>query len=141
MKLMSVTITLLKPNGKTFKDEKDVFDWELQNLSKNRVLNYSYMRSLSGRSWHRVEKRLSDFPWANVPNCKHLPCDVKCYAQGWFLRKSFFNKKNTLCICTSKKQMQSIMKKYFDFRDTNAIETYHRFMNAWEDGMIFELSF
>lgn len=145
--VMSVCMSIFKPNGKNFKDFEDAYHWEWQDLNLNHIIDYTHSKRMAGYSWHRVEKRFSDFSWLSLSDnpdkslCKYLPCDVCAYAQGWFFKKSFFKKKFTYCICTTKNQMQGILKKYLDFKDECAYDIYRHFMSVWEDGMIFELSF
>ena len=71
---------------------------------------------------------------------KYIPVDVVQYAQGWFLKKKFFNKEITHSFCITKKQMENFFKQYIDFNsyDDRGKEAVDRFLNTWEDGMIFE---
>ena len=100
------------------------------------------------RGWKRLVKHFDGFPIKTFNNGrtiqKYIPVDRVEYAQGWFFKKRFFNKKMTRVFCTTKKQMENFFKQYIDFNDkhdTRGREAVDRFLNAWEDGMIFECAF
>ena len=99
------------------------------------------------RGWRRLAKRLKNLNTKTFKNSrytqKYIPVDEVQYAQGWFFKKKFFNKEITYVLCTTKKQMENFFKQYIDYNshDTRAKEAVERFINAWEDGMLFECSF
>ena len=97
------------------------------------------------RGWRRMRNRMSNikfkvFEHPRLGKQKYLCVDEVEYAQGWFFKKSFFNKEMTWVICTTKHQMECFFKQYIDYQntDTRGAEAVKRFLNAWEDGMIFE---
>lgn len=74
---------------------------------------------------------------------KVIPVDIIQYAQGWFFRKSFLDRKVSLYIGTTKKQMETFFHKYLKYNDKvhNVYEITRNFLDSWEDGMIFMCSF
>ena len=97
------------------------------------------------RGWKRLSNRMSElkfknFDYPGIGTTKYLCLDEVQYAQGWFFKKPFFNKEITLVFCTTKHQMECFFKQYIDYQshDDRGAEAVERFLNAWEDGMIFE---
>lgn len=99
-----------------------------------------------GRGWRRIKNRLNTLPIQTFNNgrysLRYIPVDEVEYAQGWFFKKRFFKKEITFVICVTKQQMENFFKQYIDFNneDTRGREAVDRFLNAWEDGMVFECS-
>ena len=58
-------------------------------------------------------------------------------------KEFIFSKKVTTVICTTKQEMLHFFNQYIDYwgKDTRGKECVESFINAWEDGMIFECSF
>lgn len=96
------------------------------------------------REKHRTLKKIISLPWKSFHNdyyeFRYIVVDQVVYRQGWFLRKRFFNKKQWAVLCTSKKEIENFFKMYGDKSDA-AEEARNAFLNAFEDGMIFECSF
>lgn len=97
------------------------------------------------RGWKRLASRFEDMPIKTFKSARgiqrYIPVDEVQYAQGWFFKKRFFNKEITFVFCTTKEQMENFFKQYVDFNhpsDDRGKEAVNRFINAWEDGMIFE---
>ena len=70
------------------------------------------------------------------------------YAQGWFFTKTFFNNKTTIYYAASKDHMIKLLDQFIDKKYNSRnnhgnygkiSDVYNRFVNAFEDGMIFEL--
>lgn len=96
------------------------------------------------RGWHQVFDKLKQFTIKSFRNVngqyyQYIPVDSVVYRQGWFLRKRWFNKKNWYYVATTKKQMEDFFNRYFD-RSERAIEARKALLDAWHDGMIFEIS-
>lgn len=96
------------------------------------------------RGWGRYAKRLNTMPIQTFSNGKqshrYIAVDEVQYAQGWFFKKAFFSKEITHSFCVTKEQMENFFKQYIDFNshDDRGREAVDRFLNSWEDGMIFE---
>ena len=69
-----------------------------------------------------------------------LALDTVEYAQGWFFKKKFFNKEVTTVFCTTKKELQNFITQYVQCKNNEEREIINRFLNSWEDGMLFECS-
>lgn len=120
----------------SFSDGKkhDIFDKNcIKQIFKgtrglNRLLN-----RLDGLNFKRLENE-------NGYIYNYIVVDEIVYRQGWFLKKKFFNKEITACICTTKKQMENFFKQYIDYNsnDTRGKEAAEAFLNAWEPGMLFK---
>lgn len=97
------------------------------------------------RGWRRIRNRMSmiqfkTFNYPRIGTTEYLCVDEVQYAQGWFFKKSFFSKEITLVFCTTKTQMENFFRRYIDYNshDARGAEVVERFLNAWEDGMLFE---
>lgn len=134
-------------------DSKAYNDWsdkmECSAWSDNRkhkFFSYTDYKSMFSKfkSWHRLSHRLHSFPLKVFNNgrsvIKYLAIDEVCYAQGWFFKNRFFNRKPTLVWCTTKEQMKNFFDRYIDF-SKNPDEIYNildNFMDKWDEGMLFE---
>lgn len=115
------------------------------------TLDLTYMKSLfkinNWRGSSRILKKLKKFLVQQFCNGHYIRnfivVEEVAYAQGWFFKKQFFNRKMTWNFCTTKHEMEKFFKKYIDYfgKDTRGKESVQRFMDAWEDGMIFECAF
>lgn len=76
---------------------------------------------------------------------RYIPVEEVLYAQGWFFKKSFFNKDLSWFIGVSYDEMKNFFHMYIDYHDkkrySNLQETIQKFLSTWEDGMIFECAF
>ena len=134
-------------------DDDWVDDFIKERYSDN--LNHNYIevtcfKKLSKmgsryKGYYRLYRKLQNFNMDIISSTygvtyKFIVVDKVVYRQGWFLKKKFFKKGTTCFIATNKKEMQNFFNKYLDFKDKRGIETYNTFLNKWEDGMIFEVS-
>lgn len=87
------------------------------------------------------------------------PVEQVAYAQGWFLRPRFFNRKCTMFVADTKKGMMDFFNRYgkhedgvymrYDeggyltrcTRDNRLHDTIKQFESAWNEGCIFIVSF
>lgn len=114
-------------------------------------IDLTYLKSLFNcnnyRGSGRILRKLSQFPIETFSNGhitrKFIVVDEVAYAQGWFFKNRFFNRKISWNICTTKHEMEAFFKKYIDYfgKDTRGAESVEKFMKTWEDGMIFECAF
>lgn len=152
---MSATISLYLPTKTKFDNYEDACAWERSPMSthlyQREIIDYTLQKYHAGRAWNRIKKRLDQFQWQRLYDkyqgnyMKYLPCDIVCYAQGWFFTKKFFKKKHPYIICTTKKQMISMLDKYITYEDKYHDAGYIRkirrkFIDSWEDGMLFEMA-
>ena len=150
---MSAYMVLLKPKyDKFFSSFDALFNWEIRSLNKSSfLLKSDELLMFKGyKSYHRYKKLLDKLDWNTLYDdefgkIQYIACDVVQYRQGWFFtNKFFYHKKPTTCICTTKKGMINAMKKYIDFKYFDdkyiGIEIFNTFIEAWEDGMIFKMS-
>lgn len=115
------------------------------------ILDLTYLKSTfkvnHWRGCSRILKKLKKFPMQQFCNGYYtrnfIVVEEVAYAQGWFFKNQFFNRKMTWNICTTKHEMEEFFKKYIDYfgKDTRGKESVQRFMDAWEDGLIFECAF
>ena len=96
------------------------------------------------RCWKQTFNKLSQFKLQSFRNengkyYQYIPVDSIVYRQGWFLRKSFFNKKSWYFVATDKKQMMNFFDRYFDHSE-RAIEARKALEDAWQDGMVYVCS-
>lgn len=140
-------------------NDYDVFlAWEKEMQKKawsdgiiHNTLDLTYMKSLfevnHWRGCGRILEKLKKFPMQQFYNGHYtrnfIVVEEVAYAQGWFFKNRFFNRKMTWNFCTTKHEMEEFFKKYIDYfgKDTRGKESVQRFMDAWEDGMIFECAF
>lgn len=115
------------------------------------TLDLTYMKSLfkvnHWRGCNRILKKLRQFPIHQFSNGHYtrnfIVVDEMAYAQGWFFKNNFFKRKMTWNICTTKHEMEEFFKKYIDYlgKDTRGEESVQKFLDSWENGMIFECAF
>lgn len=131
----------------------DLWDWtEKQETEawsdkvKHTFFELNYYKSMfeKKRSWKRTRNRLSKYDFKIFDNGmekkKYLALDTVEYAQGWFFKKKFFNKEVTTVFCTTKKELQNFITQYVQCKNNEEREIINRFLNSWEDGMLFECS-
>lgn len=106
------------------------------------ILRSTYKKQ---RGWRRLNKRLSSIGtktyMCNGIKMEYIAVDEVQYAQGWFFKNRFFNKEITSVFCVTKEQMINFFNKYIDFNskaDDRGRGAVRSFLEAWEDGMIFE---
>ena len=65
------------------------------------------------------------------------------YAQGWFFKKRFLNRKYPFFIATTKKGMINFMNKTLKFNSPEVVKVFNNFVDKWEsnDDMIFYCAF
>lgn len=66
---------------------------------------------------------------------------LELYTQGWFFKKRFLNRKYPIFIAITKKGMVNFLNKNLKFSDPKAVEKFNKFVEYWEDGMIFVCRF
>lgn len=156
---MSAIMILMKPDyDKLFKSFDAIYNWRYEKESRMFMIKRDELLTFKGyKSYHRYKKLLDKLDWNTMQDnmfgkMEYLACDVVQYRQGWFFtNKFFYHKKPTKCICTTKKGMINAMKKYIDFKDKypqaryyddkfKGVEAFNTFIEAWQDGMIFEMS-
>lgn len=121
---------------------------------KHERIDLTYLKSLfkanNYRGCNRILCKLNHFPIETFDNGhiirKFIVVDEVAYAQGWFFKKRFFNRKMTFNFCITRDEMIKFFDKYIDYRshDTRGKESVQKFLDAWEDGMndmIFECAF
>ncbi len=151
---------LLKPlYNEFFKSYNDLFKWREKdyNLYDFIIKKDSLLHFKGYRAYHRYKKKLDEFEWNvfydnNGNKVEYMAFEIVRYRQGWFFnRKFFYKKKPSTCLCTTKKGMISAMDKYLDFKDNYpqaryydnkylAEEAYRTFIEGWQDGYLFEMS-
>lgn len=111
------------------------------------IFDKTYIKAIfkGKRGLSRLLKRLEKLNFKTFCNkngytYKYIVLDEVLYRQGWFLKKRFFKKEITWCICTTKEQMISFFNQYINYTgsDTRGREAVEAFTNAWETGVIFE---
>lgn len=156
---MSAIIILMKPDyDKLFKSFDAIYNWRYEKENRMFMIKRDELLTFKGyKSYRRYKKLLDKLNWNIMQDnmfgkMEYLACDVVQYRQGWFFTdKFFYHKKPTKCICTTKKGMIDAMKKYIDFKDKypqsryyndkfKGVEAFNTFIEAWQDGMIFEMS-
>lgn len=102
-----------------------------------------YLRSCRGG--RRMLNRLSKFSHQHFSNeyyrFNYLVLDEVVYRQGWFLKKRFFRRKFWTVYGTTKEEVERFFNKYLKPNDEVGKEARDAFLNAWEDGMLFECAF
>lgn len=156
---MSAIMILMKPDyDKLFKSFDAIYNWRYEKENRMFMIKRDELLTFKGyKSYRRYKKLLDKLDWNTMQDnmfgkMEYLACDVVQYRQGWFFtNKFFYHKKPTKCICTTKKGMIDAMKKYIDFKDKypqsryyndkfKGVEAFNTFIEAWQDGMIFEMS-
>lgn len=96
------------------------------------------------RGFGRMYKRLLSLPYKRFQlkeyMWRYIPVEEVWYAQGWFFKHKFFNRKCWHHICTTKEQMEHFFERYIDYKDKRypVANIIQDFLDKWEDGMIFE---
>ena len=107
------------------------------------TINHRFMRN-----FNELKNKFPEYVKQTGHGDYYINAKTVEYAQGWFFTKRFFNNKTTVYYAASKDHMvklldQFIDKKYIFRRKNNRSygisDVYNRFVNAFEDGMIFEL--
>lgn len=157
---MSATMCLYKPlYNERFGSVDDLFTWREKDYNfYDFIIKKDKLLYLKGyRAYHRYKKKLNELEWNIFYDDKgnkieYLAFEIVRYRQGWFFnRKFFYKKKPSTCICTSKRGMIDAMNKYLDFKDQYpqsryfddkhlAMEAYKTFIEGWQDGYLFEMS-
>ena len=157
---MSACMILLKPKyDKLFDSLDDLFNWVKEDFDNNSyIIKSDQLLAFKGyKSYRRYKKLLDKLDWNTLYDDEfgkreYVTCNVVQYRQGWFFTdKFFYHKKPSTCICTTKRGMINAMKKYIDFEDKYhqakyfddkhiGVEVFNAFIEAWEDGMIFKMS-
>lgn len=156
---MSAIMILMKPDyDKLFKSFDAIYNWRYEKENRMFMIKRDELLTFKGyKSYRRYKKLLDKLNWNTMQDnmfgkMEYLACDVVQYRQGWFFtNKFFYHKKPTKCICTTKKGMIDAMNKYIDFKDKypqaryyddkfKGVEAFNTFIEAWQDGMIFEMS-
>ena len=98
------------------------------------------------RSWNRIANKFEGLPANYCPNGYSkghiiIPVDRIQYAQGWFFKNRYFKRKCWYNVCNTKRGMIDFFNRYIDYSMDGAREATNKFINSWEDGMIFICSF
>lgn len=125
-------------------------------------LKRNYDRNMK-RMANKLKKAINNWETLHVPNFWEpmtmtrlfVPVETVCHFEGWILKPRWFKKKTTYYIATTKSEMISFFKKYLDYHhprtakwnnwwaddimafDSN--QTLQKFIDSWEDGMIFKV--
>lgn len=134
--------------------EDDAFDkWLEEQLTsawsdgtQHNVIDITAMNSCykGRREFGRMYKRLVSLPYKRIQlkeyMWRYIPVEEVWYAQGWFFKHKFFNRKCWHHICTTKKEMENFFKRYINYKDKRypVANIVQDFLDKWEDGMIFE---
>lgn len=127
-----------------WQNEQKILAWS--DKKEHYFFDFTYYNSFwrNSRGWKYLYKRLNCFDFKIFNNghkiCKYLTLDRVLYYQGWFLKKRFFKKEVTFVYCVTKKQMVDFFNRYIDFTEENGRMCVKEFLDAWEDGMLFECS-
>lgn len=112
---------------------------------KHDLFDLSYIKRIfyKDKAFRRVLKTLRDFKFKKYTNANsdvynYVVVDEVAYRQGWFFKNRFFRKKTTMVVCTTKKQLETFIKKYIDMHDNYGVEAAKTFLDTFEPGMIFE---
>lgn len=112
--------------------------------NKHEMIDITHLKQVNGecRGFNRLCRKLKTLPYKkfnNGFNTKlYIPVDSVYYAQGWFLRKRFFNKEITYNVCTSIKEVRAFFKKYGIGVD--AANVLSNVEKLWEDNTVFIVS-
>lgn len=146
--------------------ENEAFCWSDKKVHD--IFNlYDYQPGLDKRLEKRMMKKIDR---VNLPfqiglrnrsyPYKIIPVEEIAYSQGWFVRRRFLNKKNSLYIAVTKEEMMKFFRKYgtipkkdsvndyvcggYAVKHTNdlrLIDTMNQFEKVFEPGCIFVASY
>ena len=101
---------------------------------------YPYKFGRSRKHKRTVAKLEKMFP-DSVYFCEdsnYLACIELAYSQGWFCKKRFYKLDNTSFYATDKESVRKLIMKWVKCKYW--VEFTKRFVDNFEDGMIFELA-
>lgn len=122
----------------------------------------NYDRSMK-RMANKLKKVINNWETIYVPNfwdstsmtMLFVPVEIICHFEGYILKPRWFDKKHTYYIATTKSEMISFFKKYLDYHHPHSVkwndwwtsdidkfnhnQIMQKFIDSWEDGMIFKV--
>lgn len=148
---MSVIMELFKPVDDLTcigEDPNNICEMIWSDGNYHPYVNFSNLRLIykKERFWNRIANKFDGLSANYCPDgyCKGniiIPLDYVQIAQGWFFKKRYFKRKNWYNVCNTKRGMIDFFNRYIDYSMDGARDTVNRFIDSWEDGMIFICSF
>jgi hypothetical protein len=107
------------------------------------TINHRFMRN-----FNELKKKFPEYVKQTGHGDYYINAKEIEYAQGWFFTKKFFNNKTIVYYASSKDHMIKLLDQFIDKkynlkknhrRVYDISDIYNRFIDSFEDGMIFEL--
>ena len=143
---MSVVMQLLRPvETACIGNHPDYISKMIWTDGKDHeYVNYSQFRVCYKKQkfWHRIHDKFVGTWYSHASEGINkgeifIPFDTVEYAQGFFFKNRYFKRKDWLNVCNTKRGMIDFFNRYIDYSMDGSRETTNRFIDSWEDGMIF----
>lgn len=126
------------------KNGEEVDGWDIVDVSYLNSLSKIYHRCKRYKKYVQKLRTLSTSRYNTFyGSMEVLPVKQVLYRQGWFVNKKFLNKQCTWYFATTRKELEHFFDLYLDVKgkDERGLEAKEVFLNAWQDGMLFEAAY